>query len=535
MRRVPFLLAALLSLTLLPWLTSVFAGKPDNAQVRWIDFQDGKLVYGSDKFGNRVPDFSSVGYETGLKPMPDVAVKATLDPASSGDDTPRIQAAIDDLAKQPLDAGGFRGSLLLHAGVYHIAGTLHLNASGIVLRGSGTGEHDTLLVAEGMPHTILSIGGTGEWQHAGPDHAVLDTYVPIGTNMLSVDDDHDLKAGDRVLVQWSMTPAFIHMIGMDQIPSRKDGRTVMQWSTSMGLRFDRRIIAVDRTAQGGRLTFDAPLTNAMGREEGAVVFRYNFPDRIDHAGVENLRTDGSAFEKTPGYGNPQTLDESGGTPKFVGGGFFDSLFVQFASVENAWMRNIIVTHYSNIVAIGQHARAVTVTDIKGIDIHTPETHSPPQAFMIDGQQSLIENCSMTGDFNHVWMTQARVPGPDVFYNCTAKGYHLDAGPHQRWATGILYDNLRIQGAINVINRNSMGTGHGWAGANNVLWNCESDSYQVETPAVAYNWAFGVKGSLTSPQMGMPQGQIISSGKHVLPQSLYQQQLQERPASQRTVH
>lgn len=87
----------------------------------------------------------------------------------------------------------------------------------------------------------------------------------------------------------------------------------------------------------------------------------------------------------------------------------------------------------------------------------------------------------------------------------------------------------------MINRNSMGTGHGWAGANNVLWNCESDSYQVETPAVAYNWAFGVKGSLTSPQMGMPQGQIISSGKHVLPQSLYQQQLQERPASQRTVH
>src|SRR5271169_3073336 len=98
-----------------------------------------------------VPDFSSVGYETGLKPIPDVAVKTTLDPASSGDDTPRIQAALDELAKQPL-----------HAGVYHIAGTVHLNASGIVLRGSGIGEHDTLLVAEGMPHTVLSIGGTGE-------------------------------------------------------------------------------------------------------------------------------------------------------------------------------------------------------------------------------------------------------------------------------------------------------------------------------------------------------------------------------------
>lgn len=134
---------------------------------------------------------------------------------------------------------------------------------------------------------------------------------------------------------------------------------------------------------------------------------------------------------------------------------------------------------------------------------------------------------MTGDFNHVWMTQARVAGPDVFYNCTAKGYHLDAGPHQRWATGVLYDNLRIQGAINVINRNSMGTGHGWAGANSVLWNCEAESYQVETPTVAYNWAFGVKGELKPPQFGMPEGQIVSSGKHVEPKSLYQQQLQER--------
>lgn len=533
MKRVSFLLAVLLSLTMLPHLTSVFAGKSDKAQVRWIEFQDGKLVYGSDRFGNRVPDFSSVGYETGLKPIPDVAVKATLDPASSGDDTPRIQAALDELAKQPLDANGFRGALLLDAGVYHIAGTVHLNTSGVVLRGSGVGERDTLLAAEGMPHTVLRIGGAGEWQHAGTTHNVLDTYVPIGSNTLTIDDDHDLKVGDRVIVQWSMTPAFIHMIGMDQIPSRRDGRTVIQWPASMGLRFDRQVVAAERAVQGERITLDAPLTNAMGLEEGALVYRYTFQDRIDHAGIENLRTDGRAFEKTPGYGNPQTLDESGGTPKFVGGGFFDSLFVEFASVENAWMRNIVVTHYSNIVAVGQHARAVTVTDIKGIDIHTPETHSPPQAFMIDGQQSLIQNCSMTGDFNHVWMTQARVAGPDVFYNCSAKGHHLDAGPHQRWATGILYDNLHIQGAINVINRSSMGTGHGWAGANNVLWNCEADSYQVETPAVAYNWAFGVKASLTPPQPGMPEGQIYSPGKHVQPQSLYQQQLQERLASLRT--
>jgi hypothetical protein len=530
MKRARAGILSLLMLLLASCVVPVSAGKSDKGQVRWIEFQNERLVYGSDQYGNRVPDFSAVGYETGLKPIPDVAVKATVDPAPAGDDTPRIQAAIDELAKQPMDANGFRGALLLHAGVYRIVGTIHLNASGIVLRGSGTSEHDTMLVAEGMPHTVLSIGGEGEWQGAGPTHAILDNYVPIGSSAITVDNDHDLKPGDRIIVQWAMGAAFIHAIGMDQIPPRKDGRAVRQWPPTMALHFDRRIVGVEHTAQGERITLDAPLTNAMAREEGAFVFRYSFPDRIDHVGVENLRTDGTAFEKTPGYGNPQTFDESGGTTKFVGGGFFDSLFVKFASVENAWMRNVVVTHYSNIVAIGQHARAVTVTDVQGIEIHTPETRSPPQAFSFEGQQSLIENCSMTGDFNHVWMTQARVAGPDVFYNCTAKGYHLDAGPHQRWATGVLYDNLRIQGAISVINRNSMGTGHGWAGANNVLWNCEAESYQVETPTVAYNWAFGVKAELKPPQFGMPEGQIVSSGKHLQPQSLYQQQLQERLAA-----
>src|SRR5271167_2559575 len=128
-----------------PHPIGVFAGKSEKAHVRWIEFENGKLAYGSDQFGNRVPDFSSVGY-----------------------------------------------------------------------------------------------------------HAVLDTYVPIGSHLLTFDDDHDLKVGDRVIVQWSMTLAFIHMIGMDEIPPRKDGRAVRQWPPTMALHFDRRIVTVEHTTQGER-------------------------------------------------------------------------------------------------------------------------------------------------------------------------------------------------------------------------------------------------------------------------------------------
>ncbi len=500
----------------------------------WVRMENGRLAYGADEFGNRVPDFSTAGYEGGGVAIPDVPVRATLEPAPTGDDTPRIQAALDALALKPVDASGFHGALLLSAGEYRIAGTLQLNTSGIVLRGAGNDARGTVLAAEGMPHTVVQVAGNGAWQRAGPDHALMDDYVPVGADAITVGNAQDapaddLKPGDRVIVQWKMTQQFIHTIGMDELAPRKDSREVLQWQPGMGLNFDRRIVRVDRTTRGAKLTLDAPLTNAMSRGDGTVVWRYTYPGRIDHVGIEHLRTDGSAFEKTPRFGDPQSYSSDGGT-HFVGGGYFDSLFAHFDAVENAWMRNVVVAHYPGIVSVGQHGRAVTIAQIQGVDINTPHVSAPPQAFSLDGQQSLVEDCNVTGAFNHVWMTQARVAGPNVFLRCTAKGFHLDAGPHQRWATGTLYDSLRIEGAIHIENRGSMGTGHGWAGANNVMWNCQTDSYLVESPRVAYNWAFGSKGSVEAPHPGDAPGQIVSPGKPVEPGSLYEEQLRERLAA-----
>jgi hypothetical protein len=490
--------------------------------VDWIEMRNGRLVYGSDQYGNRIPDFSTAGYGGGGVPIPDIPVRASLDPVSGGDDTPRIQATLDALAKQPSDANGFRGALLLRKGVYRIAGTILLNASGIVLRGEGSEDDGTVLLAQGDPHTLVRVGGAGDWQHAGAARAIVDAYVPIGANNILVDDAREFHPGDRVVVEWKMTTPWIHAVGMDRIPPRKDGRTIYQWQPGMELRFDRHILAVN----GNRLTLDAALTNAMDRSDGPTVWRYSFPGRIDHAGIEQLRSDGSAFEKSAGFANPDYLTE-GDEPKFVGGGYFDALFVEYDAVEDAWMRNVAVTHYTRIVHVGQFARAITVDGITGEHIETDFTHAPPSAFGLDGQETLVQNCEVTGAYSHVWMTQARVAGPNVFRSCTAKGTRLDAGAHQRWATGTLYENLKIQGSIEIGNRSNKGTGHGWAGANSVLWNCEADSYLVESPPVAYNWAVGNKGSAERPHEGNPAGQLVSAGKHVEPLSLYDTQLHER--------
>src|SRR5687768_13524595 len=75
---------------------------------------DGKLQYAADADGDTIPDFSNCGYMGGGVAFPDVPAKATLKPETDAkDDTPRIQQAIDAVARMPADEKGLRGAVLL--------------------------------------------------------------------------------------------------------------------------------------------------------------------------------------------------------------------------------------------------------------------------------------------------------------------------------------------------------------------------------------------------------------------------------------
>ena len=123
---------------------------------------DGKLAYTADAAGNRVIDFSAAGYAGGGEAIPFVPVKITVAPNGTRDGE-RIQAALDLVAAMPTGADGFRGAVLLAPGRFRIEGTLRLNASGVVLRGSGPEETGTVLIAAGNSRrTLIEIGGRGE-------------------------------------------------------------------------------------------------------------------------------------------------------------------------------------------------------------------------------------------------------------------------------------------------------------------------------------------------------------------------------------
>ena len=77
----------------------------------------------------------------------------------------------------------------------------------------------------------------------------------------------------------------------------------------------------------------------------------------------------------------------------------------------------------------------------------------------------------------------------------------------------------------------MGSGHGWAGANYVIWNCEG-SLICQQPPTAQNFAIGFVGQKKGGAFPRHEGWWESEGCHVEPRSLYLQQLKERVPSQK---
>jgi hypothetical protein len=181
----------------------------------------GRLQYTADARGNRIMDFSHAGYKGGGVRIPDVRVAQTITPVA-GDNTPQIRAAIDAVSKRTADANGFRGAVLLERGTYDVAGTIRIAASGVVLRGSGSGANGTVIRVTGAPHRVFTVGGSGSWQPDAARATVTDPYVPAGASTVTVDSAALFRVGDSVVIQRAATEAWIRFMNMDTLV--RDGK-----------------------------------------------------------------------------------------------------------------------------------------------------------------------------------------------------------------------------------------------------------------------------------------------------------------------
>jgi hypothetical protein len=463
---------------------------------------DGRLVYESSARGDRVPDFSHCGYHAGDRDIPDAPVRVVVAPGP-GNCGPAIQAAIDFVARLPADPGGVRGAVLLRKGRHEIQGTLRIATGGVVLRGEGDGPDGTLLVASGTDRRpLIRLGGQRtRLEGAGPAFTIVDDYVPVGARRLQLDRVDGLRAGDRVVVTHPSTNAWVAALGMDRFPPGEEGFWLKWLPGTLDLRFERVVTGLEETA----VMLDVPLPQAFDARWARGSVRRSARVRpVAESGIENLRCE-SDFDPA----NP--LDEQHA---------WDAIAVDAA--ENCWVRQVTCRHFAgSAVRIGDDGMRITVMDCAS-EVPVSELGGYRRhTFFTSGQQSLFLRCRAE-DGRHDFAVGALAAGPNAFVECQAVRARGFSGPIESWATGVLYDNVNVDGAGLVLtNRESDGQGVGWAAANCVLWQCTASVVICRNPPGAGNWAIGCWGSF------LGDGRWQMPNEFVQPESLYKAQLAER--------
>ena len=189
------------------------------------------------------------------------------------------------------------------------------------------------------------------------------------------------------------------------------------------------------------------------------------------------------------------------------------------------MRRVTSQYFGlNCVTLASGAKWCGVLDSASLDPISQITGGRRYAFNIDDAQlCLVRGCSNRED-RHQYVTGSDTPGPNAFVSSDSTAAHRDAGPHHRWASGILWDRIVESGNdLNVQNRGNLGTGHGWAGGNCVVWNSQANGFVVQNPPTARNWLIGSIGTIKSGTVYVgphDPGTCDAHGANVFPSTLW---------------
>lgn len=480
--------------------------------------EDGKLQYKTTQRGNRIMDFSHAGYMGGGVAIPDVPVKITVNP-TGGDDTKNIQSAINEVSNMKI-SGNFRGAVLLAPGNYIISKTIEISTSGVVLRGSGSGLYGNIkstINLAGNPFNAITIraprnSNNNENLNEQIQTQIADAYIPSGANTFMVSNAGKFNIGDLISIDKPVTVKWVEFMHMHDLV--RDGKPQTWLPAGSVLGTERQIVKIS----GNTIMVDVPLTDSYDSEflnpPGVIVRKINTPNRISHSGVENLHI----------VSPPQPISH---TQRH-----FTALRI---NGEDCWARNMFIEESMNSVAVGGKRITVEQVTVQRKALH--QGSSRPAEFAPNGGQVLVDRCNVIAD--NVWFvaTGGKQSGPIVILNCKFTG-DLTAESHQRWSTGMLYDNVRAEaGGIDFRNRGSMGSGHGWSMGWGVAWNCVAKNFVIQNPPGVHNWMIGCIGeNIPKPrpfnqEPNLPGGTIDSHGIPVTPVSLYLAQLKERLGEQ----
>lgn len=457
-----------------------------------IGYSGGHVTYSYDANGDSIPDYSSAGYGGGGVVIPNPPVTTTLNANASGDDTARIQAALDNLAALSVGANGFRGVLKLNAGVYRITNALSISTNGIVIRGDGSGTSGTILRRTVNNADAITIdNGGGLKSQVGSTFTITNSYVPVGATYFALNTTAGLSVGDTISISRNPTKAWIA-----QLPETQTNR-------AYGVSWDRIITEID----GNRIRVDAPVNQAIESQwGGGTVFKYTWTSRLTNCGVEDIRAD------APG----DNVDSLGNT---------DGNFITFNHCMNCWVRRCYNDKMRGHTARFDGSKWCTAEDINSYHNGTGTSHSGASTQILTGSYSdaILFHHVTASEGGFEFTAGSQEAGPIVYTESLVPLGFAGSGPHQQGNTGMIWDNCGFTNQGLSVQYQ----GHGWNGFDLLAYNSDTDqAFSFERPNTVHQWLIGCIGTWNHANNGNDP-EVISSGAHVSPNTLYRAQLIDR--------
>lgn len=445
-------------------------------------------------------DYSYCGYRMSGEMIPGVPVKVCVS-AGEGDQSKKIQRAIDYVSSlQPDKITGLRGAVLLAEGNYELEQPLRISTSGVVLR--GTSRNATRLVKKGVDRgAAIYVEGINDKKIIDTLH-VADNYVPAGAMSFSV-KGKNLQQGQSVEIVRPSTKEWIASIGCDVFGG---GLGYWGWKPGeMDVRWDRTVVS----SQPDVMQFDAPITVALDEKwGGGYALTYTWNGRIADCGVENL-TIVSDIPESQKF-NPQAEDHC-----------WDGVYIDNA--KDCWVRQVVFRGLAGSAVVAHRgASQLTVEDCLSLAPVSEIGGMRRRTFLTMGGKCLFQRCYSENGIND-FSPGYCAPGPNAFVQCDAVGSKGFSGSSSSWATGLLFDNVNIEGGgISFKNLELDKWGAGWNTANSTLYQCSAsfiDCYSPTEDSKCFSigsWAYCVGN-----------GEWYSTNDHVNPYSLFATQLAER--------
>lgn len=467
------------------------------AQTFAITAEKDKIVYHSDARGNQVLDFSVCGYRSSEEAIPHVPY-AVFVPYKEGDNSARIQKAIDYVSSLPVDENGFRGAVLLDSGVFELTESLRISTSGVVLQGRL--KEGTVLFKKGTDRgALIYIEGRDDRQIVDTIR-VSESYVPVNRKEIQVSSTSRLRSGSRLYVVRPSTKEWISQLKCDAFGG---GIGALGWKPGdMDLYWDRTVTAISEN----QITLDVPLTVALDEDYGGgKLLVYQWAGRISSSGVENLTL-------MSDYNKQYLKDED---HCWTG--------ISIENAENCWVRQVNFKHFAgSAVILQQTASKITVEDCISQAPVSEIGGMRRTTFYTLGQQTLFQRCYSEYGI-HDFAAGFCAAGPNAFVQCESKESYGFSGSVDSWACGLLFDIVNIDGHnLTFKNLGQDKNGVGWNTANSLFWQCTAAEIECYTPpGDAVNRTYGCWALFSGD------GEWRDANNHIQPRSFFYAQLEDR--------